>query len=417
MKSTSVIQFSYIRVFQKVTKTRKIQLKTTLKSTIISIGNFYDLFSMPKSHRNRLPRDLAFCERQVFILRFLHTADLHLGAVPDIGKPWSKERAAAVQNSLRRVLQDAEKRQADLLLIAGDLFHRQPLRKELKELNYQFSRLTRTRVVFIAGNHDYISEASPYRDYPWADNVTFLSSSSLTSVYFADLETEIHGLSYHRPEIREPLFDNCRAPADGRIHILLAHGGDAQHIPFRPSSFSGSGFRYVAMGHIHQPQVYQEIPAAYPGSPEPLDRTDIGPRGYIFGEITSKKTRLDWVPLSAVQYVPLEIPVDASYTTGRILDEIRPQLEKHPQYIYRLHLTGYRDPEITFDREQLESAGRIVEVQDDTEPAFDLEALARDHANDLIGHYIRVLSSSPEDPIRKKALYYGLQALCSTENR
>ncbi len=416
MKSVSLIQFSYIRDFQKVTKTREIRLNTTPKSTIISIGNFYDFISMPNSRRNCLPPGPAFYERQVLILRFLHTADLHLGAVPDIGKPWSKERAEAVQASLRRILHDAEERQVDLLLIAGDLFHRQPLRKELKELNYQFSRLPRTRVVFIAGNHDYISDASPYRDYPWADNVTFLSSASLASVYFEDLETEVHGLSYHRPEIREPLFDSCRAPADGRIHILLAHGGDALHIPFRPSAFSGSGFRYVALGHIHQPQVYQEIPAAYPGSPEPLDRTDTGPRGYILGEITQKKTRLDWVPLSTVQYVPLEIPTDTSYTTAQILDAIRPQIEKHPQYIYRLHLTGFRDPEVTFDREQLEAAGRIVEVRDDTEPAFDLEALAREHANDLIGHFIRALSS-PGDPLRKKALYYGLQALCSTENR
>lgn len=350
-------------------------------------------------------------------MRFIHTADLHLGAVPDPGYPWSKERAAAVNDSIRRILQDAEEKQVDLLLLAGDLFHRQPLRKELKELSYRFSQLSHTRVVMIAGNHDYLSEASAYTGFPWPENVTFLSSSSLTSVYFEDLGTEIHGLSYHRPEIREPLYEGCRAPADGRIHILLAHGGDALHIPFRPSSFAGSGFRYVALGHIHQPQVYQKIPAAYPGSPEPLDRTDTGPRGYIRGEITDKKTRLDWVPLSKVQYVPLEIQTDASYTTAQILDLIRPQLEKHPQSIYRLHLTGFRDPEISFDLEVLQDAGRIIEIRDDTEPAFDLEALARDHANDLIGHYICALTSGEETPVRKKALYYGLQALCSSDHR
>ena len=350
-------------------------------------------------------------------MRFIHTADLHLGAIPDAGYPWSRERAAAVEASIRRILQDAEDKKVDLLLIAGDLFHRQPLRKELKELNYQFSQLSHTRVVCIAGNHDYLSEASAYTGFPWAENVTFLSSATLTSVYFEDLKTEVHGLSYHRPEIREPLYEGCRAPADGRIHILLAHGGDALHIPFRPSSFAGAGFRYIALGHIHQPQVYQEIPAAYPGSPEPLDRTDIGPRGYIRGEITAQKTKLDWVPLSTVQYVPLEIQTDASYTTSQILDGIRPQLEKHPQYIYRLHLTGFRDPEITFDLEALQNAGRIVEVRDDTEPAFDLEALARDHAGDLIGHYIRALASGEETPVRKKALYYGLQALCSPHHR
>ncbi len=388
-------------------------MNTTPKSTIISIGIVYD----SSVHRKRRQRGVIFYERQVFPLRFLHTADLHLGAVPDIGKPWSSQRAAAVQSSLPRLLQAAEERQVDLILIAGDLFHRQPLRRELKELNYRFSKLSRARVVLIAGNHDYISESSPYQDYPWAENVTFLSSPSLASAYFADLETEVHGLSYHRPEIREPLLNGVKAPSDGRIHILLAHGGDAQHIPFRPSGFAGAGFRYVALGHIHQPQVFQEIPAAYPGSPEPLDRTDTGPRGYIVGEITQKKTRLDWVPLSTVQYADLKVQTDESFTTAKILDTIRPILKQHPQFLYRLCLAGPRDPEITFDRDLLEAAGQIVEIQDRTEPAFDLEALSRDHANDLIGYYIRSLSADLDDPIRRKALYYGLLALHSAENR
>ena len=51
-----------------------------------------------------------------------------------------------------------EREQTDLLLIAGDLFHRQPLKKELKEVDYYFSRLSRTKVVLIAGNHDFFKE-------------------------------------------------------------------------------------------------------------------------------------------------------------------------------------------------------------------------------------------------------------------
>lgn len=350
-------------------------------------------------------------------MRFLHTADIHLGAVPDAGKPWSKERADAIGATFRKILQDAEDKEADLLLIAGDLFHRQPLKRELKDINYLFSTLTHTHVVLIAGNHDYLSETSSYLDYPWAENVHFLASASMTSVYLEDINTEVHGLSYHRPEIREPLYDGCRAPSDGRYHILLAHGGDALHIPFRPTAFTGSGFRYVALGHIHQPRVFEEVPAAYPGAPEPLDRTDIGPRGYIFGEILREKTRLDWVPAASAQYVPLSITTDRNTTTSQILDIIRPELARHPGDIYKLRLTGFRDPEITFDTENLKNAGRIVEIIDDTEPEYDLEALEREHANDLIGYYIRALSSGDENPIRKKALYYGLQALCSTENR
>ena len=69
-------------------------------------------------------------------MRFIHIADVHLGAVPDKDKSWSKERADEIESTFDRLLAVAEERKVDLLLIAGDLFHRQPLMRELKEVNY-----------------------------------------------------------------------------------------------------------------------------------------------------------------------------------------------------------------------------------------------------------------------------------------
>ena len=65
-------------------------------------------------------------------------------------------------NSLERLVKVCEEEQVDLLLIAGDLFHRQPLLRELKEVDYLFSQLTHTKIVFIAGNHDYLKPSSYY---------------------------------------------------------------------------------------------------------------------------------------------------------------------------------------------------------------------------------------------------------------
>ena len=60
---------------------------------------------------------------------------------------------------------------ADLLLVSGDLFHRQPLVRELKEVNYLFSTIPDTTVVLMAGNHDYIKKGSYYPEFPWNKNV------------------------------------------------------------------------------------------------------------------------------------------------------------------------------------------------------------------------------------------------------
>ena len=72
-----------------------------------------------------------------------------------------------------RVIAGIRENPVDLLFIAGDLFHRQPLLRELKEVNNLFSTIPDTRVYLMAGNHDYIKADSFYRDFQWEKNVTF----------------------------------------------------------------------------------------------------------------------------------------------------------------------------------------------------------------------------------------------------
>ena len=74
-------------------------------------------------------------------MRFIHLADVHLGAQPDLGYPWSRKREEQIWESFRRVIAEAAEEKTDLLIIAGDLFHRQPLMRELKEVNYLFSTI------------------------------------------------------------------------------------------------------------------------------------------------------------------------------------------------------------------------------------------------------------------------------------
>lgn len=74
-------------------------------------------------------------------MRFIHLADVHLGAVPDRGCPWSKEREEEIWSTFRRVIAGIREDPVDLLFISGDLFHRQPLMRELKEVNYLFSTI------------------------------------------------------------------------------------------------------------------------------------------------------------------------------------------------------------------------------------------------------------------------------------
>lgn len=79
-------------------------------------------------------------------MKFIHIADVHLGVTPDAGMPWSETRSRDIWNSFRFMIEQARRQQADLLLIAGDLFHRQPLKRELKEIAAWFAEIPDTEI-------------------------------------------------------------------------------------------------------------------------------------------------------------------------------------------------------------------------------------------------------------------------------
>ena len=64
-------------------------------------------------------------------------------------------------------------------MIPGDLFHRQPLKRELKEVSSLFAEVAPAHVVLIAGNHDYLHPRSYYRNFPWPENVHMLMDEQL----------------------------------------------------------------------------------------------------------------------------------------------------------------------------------------------------------------------------------------------
>ena len=353
-------------------------------------------------------------------MKFIPTAYIHWGMVPDSDRPWGRKREQAIRLTFQSIVEDAREKRVDLLLISGDLFHRQPLARDLKEVNDVFSTIPGTRVVRIAGNDDRIRRSSALLGFTWCSNVTFLMDEDLSSVCFEDLNTEVYGFSYHTPEILEDKTAQFSIPNSRRNKILLLHGGDAKHLPFDKNALAAMPFSYIALGHIHKPAVLIENRMAYCGSPEPLDMTETGPHGYFMGEIddlTGHVTSLEFKPISQAQYISLVVSVTPTTTnlelSQLITDEIR---KRGASNIYRFRIRGMRDPDIEFDLDFLSGQWNIVEIIDETEPQYDFHALFAEHPSDMIGFYIHALMKEDMSPVEKKALYYGIHALLMTKD-
>lgn len=345
-------------------------------------------------------------------MRFFHLADIHLGASPDAGFPWSGERQAEIWESFRSVIQEADREAVDLILIAGDLFHRQPLMRELKEVNYLFSTLKKTKVVLIAGNHDYLKTDSYYLDFPWSENVTCLMGKECEHVVFEELDTEVYGLSYHEREIKTAKYDGLEPRKEAGFSILLAHGGDAKHIPFDRKKLLRSGFDYFALGHIHKPEIIEKNRMAYAGALEPIDKNDTGVHGYIEGEVRDGVLTTRFVPWAVREYVHLQLDTAECPTNLAFLDAVRRKIaEKGSLHLYCVTIQGFRDPDIIYDIKACAALGNIVEAADRTAPDYDFEKLARIHEGDIAGRYIAALYHEDMSGTEKKALYYGIHAL------
>ena len=344
-------------------------------------------------------------------MKFIHTGDIHWGMCPDADKPWGKERAQAIKDTFRKIVEKAKELDVDCMFISGDLFHRQPLMKDLKEVNYLFSTIPGVKVILIAGNHDKIRGNSALLSFTWSPNVTWLMDETLTSVYFEDINTEVYGFSYHTTEIKEARLEDIQVPLNSRIQILMAHGGDAAHLPINFNSLELSPFSYIALGHIHKPQVLLKNRIAFSGALEPIDRNDTGPHGFMKVICTQEGTTAEFVPFASCSYLDLDFDVKEETTQFELEEWVHKAIRVAGEdNIYRVRLRGLRDVKTEFSARRLEQTGNVSEVVDETRPAYDFTELSQIYEGGLIGEYVDCFAGS-EDPVEQKALFYGIEAL------
>lgn len=344
-------------------------------------------------------------------MRFFHVADVHLGMEPDLGCPWSKRRQEEIWDSFRRLIDRVRTEKPQVLLIAGDLFHRQPLLRELKEVSALFASVPDTQVVLMAGNHDYLKKGSYYLSFTWPENVTGLFGQSCERVDLPRYSLAVYGCSYYSREITENLYGQARPSGAMKYHILLAHGGDDRHSPWKKEEMAAAGFDYIACGHIHKPEILIPDRMAYAGALEPTTLNQTGEHGYIDGTLDGRGVRISFVPFAVCQYVELTLQVDEDTTQFSLEQELTAEMERRGlENIFRVTLEGLRCENLEFSKRRLKETGNVVEITDRTRPAYRLEQLKREYAGSLIGAYAEYFEGA-DRRVEQKALYYGLEAL------
>lgn len=347
----------------------------------------------------------------------MHIADVHLGIMPEREQSWSEARGREIYDTFYDILEVAVEQGVDLLLIAGDLFHFPPTEGMLRELDQRLAACQGLWTVLIAGNHDYLAKDCPLETHEFISH-TICLGRDMDTVYIEDLDVSVTGMSYGSRENRQYSLDHLVPDGEGFCQILLGHGGDELHCPYHENKLVNSLFDYIALGHIHKPQVIKENRMINVGSLEPINRGETGEHGYVLGEITPSaygaRVRARWIPFAKRQYIDLEIELEEGITNYALVQRIEEEIiARGKQHIYTVHLTGVKNQELHVELQGLVNRYYIVQVVDETRAAYDLEGIYQEHIGDLLGEYIRQYGKMNGE-LEEMSLEYAVQALMNS---
>jgi len=277
-------------------------------------------------------------------VRVLHAADLHLDSpFRGLSAEKGRQRRQESRELLDRLAGLANDRQAEVVLLSGDLFDGgQVYRETLERLGEALGRI-RCPVFIAPGNHDPYTGGSPYCKDFWPANVHIFHAARIESV---ELEgCTVYGAAFTAPEQPEGLLAGFRGPGNGGLSLMCLHGdtGGGVYNPIAGEDIAGSGLDYLALGHIHQCSGLLRRGGtfyAYPGCPEGRGFDETGEKGVLFGTVERGQARMDFIPLCRRRYGIVEADC-----TGRTLREAaEAALEDcRAEDILRLVLTGERD--------------------------------------------------------------------------
>ena len=347
-------------------------------------------------------------------MKFIHIADVHLFATPDAEFEWGEKRTKEVEETFEKVIDACNEKDIDLLLIAGNLFDRSPSVEDLIFVDDKLMRLEKTRTVMLSGSSDYITPGSASAGYKFRSRTVMLPPDKTTNAYLRGINTCVTGFSYGKPEYKENIIENIDPGHEGAVNILLGHGGDKLHMPFRKDKLAAKGFDYVAMGYIRRPVHILKNRMAYAGSPEPLGPKETGRHGYVLGEVTDEGTKITWCPIARRNYIDISITMSPDLSPEEITKNLDEKMMKlGNENIYKIILRGFSSDNTSFDLTRIKARYNIYEILNMTISNDDQKMLRVENEKNMMGSFIREVNDSytVDERIRSKALRYGMEAL------
>ena len=375
-------------------------------------------------------------------MKILHLADLHLGK--RVNEMSMIEDQKYILDQIITLIKEES---VGIVLLCGDIYDKSiPTIEAIHLLDEFLDQLSKMaiKVLMISGNHDSIDRLSFGKSLFTRSNLYIASQfeneiEKITvkengiTVNFYMLPFVKSAYISHIFQLQTDSYEECfryliehTKIDEEETNILLSHQfvtANKKNPELSDSETSSLGgidnidfhifdpFDYVALGHIHKPEIIFEDLMAYSGSLEPLDRTETGSHGFIEGEISEEKQQIEFVPFAKRMYIQVEVMITEEMSASEIKDRIETELSyRGKDNIYEVVLTGSIDPEIEIDFDDIKEDYLISDIIYETKSRWDYDQLAEE--NDLmIQKVAEILKEEPQ------ALTFAMEALSYARER
>ncbi len=287
-------------------------------------------------------------------MKFLHTADWQMGmpAPSDAAERGEQIRQARFE-AARRVIETAQTRAVDFVVVAGDLFEDNAVDRVMVRRVGELLAKAHVPVYILPGNHDPWVPGSVWEHSVWSehDDLRVLTKPEPLEVPGGLLwPTPVCEPYSHRDQTQWMDATDQESICIGVAHGNVQGGPADPELPILRDAPAKRGLDYLALGHWHSTALYEEpdqghCRMAYSGAHEPTKFGERDSGQVLIVEIHGRRAApvVEPVSTSVLKWVVMEREVAAGEGLETVAEEVRAMSEPD-RTLLRLRLSGVFDP-------------------------------------------------------------------------
>lgn len=352
-------------------------------------------------------------------MKFVHIADIHFDMPFTVlnKNDLAENRRLDQRKVFKKVIDYIKENNIEMLFITGDLYENEYVRKSTIEyINDCFKQIPNTKIYITPGNHDPYLNNSYYNQYSWNENVKIFTQMEKVQI---NKNIDLYGYGF--TSFYSKVTNLPQSLDTSKTNILLMHADlngatkkNAEYNPILESTLMLSGFDYIALGHIHKNNVYENKKIVYPGSLISGGFDELGKHGMVVGEINEidRKITREFIPLDNKEFKEIEINISNINSIESLIETIN-EIKLEEDKYYKIILTGQKQVEInTLDLLKNIDNKNIIKIKDKTSIEYDLEKIAKEQS--LKGIFVKRLLEQMNEENKEEILdsiYIGLSLM------